>query len=207
MADETLHLGISYEEGIDPKSIAEFEADVATQGLAVKAEERPESGPFAGIEWLLPTAIMVIIAKPYFDSFFSEAGKDHYHILKKALVKLGQKFLGKNASKTTLVYTKGKAPSSTPKYSLVFSAYGEIKRGLRLKLLVKPDTDEGELERAIGAFISTLDSIHNGTYQPGQLEGFDGTKPIGGTVLVTYDCKASKLVVIDPRPKNLNDES
>ena len=207
MADETLHLGISYEKGIDPKTVADFEADVATQGLVVKTNERSKSGPFAGIEWLLPTAIMVIIAKPYFDSFLREAGEDHYHILKKELVKLGQKFLGNNAPTTTLIYTKGKALSSTPKYSLVFSVYGEIKHGLRLKLLVEPDTDEGDLERAISAFISTLVSIHNGTYQPGQMEGFDGIEPIGGTVLVTYDCKVSKLVVIDPRPKNFDDKS
>ena len=207
MPDETLHLGISYGKGIDPIAVADFEADVATQGLAVKTEERPESGPLAGMEWFLPTAIMVIIAKPYFESFLGEAGKDHYHILKKALVKLGQKFLGKNAPQMTLVYTKGKALSNTPKYSLVFSAYGEIKHGLRLKLLVEPDTSQAELEGAIGAFISTLTSMHDGTYQPGQLEGFDGTTPIGGTVLVTYDSKGSKLVVVDPRPRSVDDGS
>ncbi len=71
--------------------------------------------------------------------------------------------------------------------------------------MVEPDTDEGDLERAISAFISTLVSIHNGTYQPGQMEGFDGMEPIGGTVLVTYDCKVSRLVVIDPRPKEIED--
>ena len=92
MADETLHLGISYEKGIDPKTVADFEADVATQGLVVKTNERSKSGPFAGIEWLLPTAIMVIIAKPYFDSFLREAGKDHYHILKKNLSNLVKSF-------------------------------------------------------------------------------------------------------------------
>lgn len=165
MSDQTLHLAVSYEKGIDRGAVADFEADLATPGLTVKTEERPESGPFASLEWLVPTAVVVIIAKPYFESFLSEAGKDHYLILKKALVKLGQKFLGKDAPKTKLVHTPGKARSGTLRFSLVFSVYGEIAPSLSLKLLVESDTNPAELEVAIGAFVSALTSMHDGIYQ------------------------------------------
>jgi len=207
MPNETLHIAVSYESGIDRGAFADFESDVATPGLAVKTEERPESGPFAGLEWLIPTAVMVIIANPYFESFLSEAGKDHYHIVKKALVRLGQRFLGKKAPQITDVYTKGKAPSNTPQYSLVFSIYGDINSRLRLKLLIEPNTKPAGLDEAIGAFMCSLDAIHDGSYGHGQVEGLDDAQPIGGTILVTYNHNKSKLVVVDPRQKNADNES
>ncbi len=206
MSDETLHIAISYEKSIDPEAINAFESDVAIPGLVVNTEERPESGPFASMEWLIPTAIIVFIGKAYFESFLSEAGKDHYHILKKAIVKLGQKFLGKNALQTTLVFTRGKTPSTKPQYSLVFSVSGEIPTGLTLKLLVEPGIDPADFEGAISAYISALVSIHEGTFQSKLIEGFDGAKPIGRTILVTYSPNESKLVIVDPLKKKSRHE-
>lgn len=207
MSDEVIHLAASYDMNIDSAAVAEFESELAAPGLSVRTEERPKSGPFAGLEWLVPTALMVIIAKPYFDSFLSEAGKDHYHILKKAIVRLGNRFLGKNAPQTRLIYTKGKSLSDTPKYSLVFSVYGEIAPRFRIKLLVNPGAKPEDLEIAIDAFLSALASIHDESYQQGNISGFDGVNPVGGTLLVTYDPSISKLIVVNPLPMGNHHES
>jgi len=204
MTNDVPHVDASYATGIGYGAIADFENEIAAPGLVFRAERRPKSGPFAGLDWLVPTAVMVLIGKHYFDSFLSEAGKDHYYILKKALTKLGQRFL---ATDTKLVYTKGKAQLDTPKYSLTFSIYGEIQGGLRLKLLVEPDIGPEELEKAIGAFSSALASIHEEKYQTGQVAGLEGAKPIGGTVLVTYDRNAAQLVVVNPLPDRAKLES
>jgi hypothetical protein len=45
-----------------------------------KNAEGPISNAF---EWIIPSAFGVYILKPYFDSFLTEAGKDHYELLKK----------------------------------------------------------------------------------------------------------------------------
>ena len=46
---------------------------------------------YNGFEWIIPTAFAAYILKPYFDSFLSEAEKDHYKILKASLKKLIEK--------------------------------------------------------------------------------------------------------------------
>ena len=53
------------------------------------------NGAYNGFEWIIPTAFGAYILKPYFDAFLSEAGKDHYDILKKSLktlIKKGKQF-------------------------------------------------------------------------------------------------------------------
>ena len=71
-----------------PDSFADKETqEIKTNGLNLKIEKRPIL-PYASLEWAIPGLIVVYIAKPYFESFLKEAGKDHYHILVKWLKKI-----------------------------------------------------------------------------------------------------------------------
>ena len=73
-----IYLGISYIDSFSPESIERFKSEVDVPGLSVSIEARPEPGPFATLEWLAPTAVIAYIAKPYFETFLKEMGKDHY---------------------------------------------------------------------------------------------------------------------------------
>lgn len=79
---------LSYTTHISPEIFAEFERIVAAEGLGLHIEQRDEDGPFAGFEWLVPTAVVLFIGKSYCDGFLGEMGKDHYALLKAGLKSL-----------------------------------------------------------------------------------------------------------------------
>src|SRR4051812_10695315 len=109
------HIGVSHTEHLPHESLDEFANAIRHDGLDVKRESRPQDGPDAGLEWLVPTAIVVFITKAYFDAFLKEAGKDPYLLLKKALTKLTERWTGPAAPSAQLVFSNGKADSPIPK--------------------------------------------------------------------------------------------
>jgi hypothetical protein len=66
---------------------------LAEGGLSVKVETR-EPQTYASLEWFIPTALVVYIAKSYFDGFLREAGKNNYRSLKNALTSIWGLFFG-----------------------------------------------------------------------------------------------------------------
>jgi len=118
--DRPLQIAVSYEEQFPEEIISHFISGIASPGLDIKSEAR-ESEPKAGLEWLVPTAVIIFIGKAYFDSFLKEMGKDHYQLLKRGVAALWKYFFGSERSaKINLVGTKGKV-SSAALYSLSFS--------------------------------------------------------------------------------------
>src|SRR6266850_911935 len=87
MKDTLPQLGVSYDENIPEDIVARFRNLVADDRLDLRVESRP-AGPQAGLEWLLPTAVVILLGKAYFDAFLKEAGKDHYHLLKSGMSRL-----------------------------------------------------------------------------------------------------------------------
>jgi|TARA_R110000851_G_C13082300_1_gene565908 hypothetical protein len=87
-------LAVVFEEGIPDEQFVEFKDAVSASGLDVVVESRPAAGPYAGVEWFIPTAIVFFVAKSYFDGFLKEAGKDHYQLLKSKLSKTAAKTMG-----------------------------------------------------------------------------------------------------------------
>ena len=78
-------IGISYLDGVPNEVVDDFVAAVETPGLVLWAQPR-EPEPEASIEWLMPTAVVVLIASSYLNGFLGEMGKDHYRIFKAAVV-------------------------------------------------------------------------------------------------------------------------
>lgn len=50
---------------------------LAAEGLTPAIDRREPPGPFAMLEWFIPSAVAIFAAKSYFDGLFKEAGKDH----------------------------------------------------------------------------------------------------------------------------------
>jgi hypothetical protein len=103
-------IGLSYTTRISPDIFTEFERLVAAEGLGLHVEQREEDGPFAAFEWLVPTVVVLFIAKAYFDGFLKEMGKDHYALLKAGLKSLYSRLVGPSAPQIAVVSAGGKRP-------------------------------------------------------------------------------------------------
>ncbi|WP_154662554.1 hypothetical protein [Solimonas flava] len=202
----TPQLGVSYVEDLPSEPFDEFVAEVQCSELDLRCEARERPGPYAGLEWLVPTAVVVFIGRAYFDAFLKEAGKDHYHILKAALKKLTKKFIGPSVP-TGRIYFAGanKVQSPVPRYSLAYSVIASLGNGLSVKLLLPPDLSAEECNSAVEVFTAFLEAGIEGTLDPTSVEGLVNAKPVGGTLLVAYSRELKKLVVEDPIPKHVRE--
>jgi hypothetical protein len=86
-AVDKFDVGISIDPAIDPELADGFALELRDAGLRAEVEVR-ESSVYAGIEWLVPTAIAVFFAEKYIGTLLQEAAKDHYPKVKAALLRL-----------------------------------------------------------------------------------------------------------------------
>ena len=86
-------VGISIDPAIEAEIADDFTGEMRSAGVKADAEVR-ESSVYAGVEWLVPTAIVVFIAQKYIGTLLQEAAKDHYPKVKAALLRLIKKTTG-----------------------------------------------------------------------------------------------------------------
>ena len=144
-----------------PAQEADFDALrelLASGGTEVAIESRDEDGPYAGIEWLLPTAVILFIGKAYIDGLVKEIGKDHYILLKQGLKSLYSRLVGPKAPTLTVISTAGKSKAAG-EYSLLFSLLAEAPDGLRFKLLIKSAATQEEYEATVNGFVEFLSAV------------------------------------------------
>lgn len=199
-------IAVSYTSRIPAGTFAEFKRLVAADGLDLQFEQRKEDGPFAALEWLIPTAAMVFISKAYFDGFLKEMGKDHYALLKAGLKLLYVKLLGPEAPNITVVSAGGKTRPDQP-YSLLYSILAEACSGYRFKLLLRRSASQQEYEATIEAFLGFVEAYHEGTLDSVSVAEIAGTRVVGRTILLAYDPAAKRICVVDPLPGRSTDEA
>lgn len=188
-------IGLIYTDDIPPEVFDDFLQGVSAPGLDVVFESRPRSGPFAGLEWLIPTGVMLFIGQGYFNGFLGEMGKDHYAALKAGLKGLRDRFA---SVKVTLVRTAGKASEDQP-YSLFYSIYFEVPAGRRFKFLVpNGEAGDSEAEKAMDAFCDFLASAYSGELDPDQAAMLENAPAIGGTVLMAFNPEVGLIDPIHP---------
>jgi hypothetical protein len=200
------HIRVVHREDIPPDNFLDFADLIHQDGLDYKCEAVPKPGPYACIEWLLPTVVVVFIAKAYFDGFLKEAGKDHYQLLKTGLVKLSERFNSTNKPETKLVFTKGKAKDELPKYSLVYSVYAELEEGISVKLLLQSDFNAEQCNEALSCFLDFLQDAHEGNLSPSSVNGLANAQLVGRTLLIAYSPEFKQLEVVDPIPRSARDK-
>ena len=199
-------IGVMYVDEFPADPFEEFAAALKHPNLKLQIEPREPPGPYAGVEWLFPTAVIVFVGKAYFDAFLKEAGKDHYHLLRAAIKKLASKFIGPSAPTVRLSFSDGKVKSPHPKYSLVYSVIAEIGDGLSVKLLLEPGLAAEECNQAIDAFTGFLEALFSGTLDPASVRGLADAKPVGRLLLVAFNREDKILEVMDPIPKHVRDK-
>jgi hypothetical protein len=190
-------IAIAYTNRIPADTFAEFRRLVDAEGLGLQVEEREEDGPYAGLEWLIPTAVIVFIGNAYFGSFLKEMGKDHYALLKAGLKSLHSHLLGPKAPEVVVLSTKGKASSDQP-YSLLYSLLAEGEGGIRFKLLLQRSATQEEYEATVNAFLAFLEAYHAGTLEPSVVSELQKTRVMGKTLLLAFNPSLNRVQPVDP---------
>lgn len=202
--DTPPHIRFMHDETLPREFLADFEESVRADGLEIQFHAFQFGTAYAAIEWLMPTAIVAYIAKPYFDSFLKEMGKDHYNLLKEGLKKLYSKVAGPRAPEVKIVATAGKVTKEQP-YSLFFSIVAEVADGIIFKLLIQHPISQKEYETLISKFLAFLVDVRANAIDENALEAFRNTPLSVRTILVRYDFTNQVIVPVDPlegrRPK------
>ncbi len=193
---------ISYQLPLPQEAVQPLIDAVNAPGLTLVVEPRPPSGPFAGFQWLLPTAVFIWFGKSYFDGFLKEAGKDHYALVKRGLGSLWPLFFGESrGARVTAVGTLGKIRPDGAKYSLGISILAEAGSGLHFKLLFPDDISAECFNVATASFLHFLEKYYAGSLDVATELRLGAARAAGGTILVTYDPDQGFFRFLDPIPR------
>ena len=193
---------LSYQLPLPEEALQPFIDAVSAPGLALVIEPRPPSGPSAGLQLLLPTAVIVWFGKSYFEGFLKEAGKDHYALVKRGLSSLWPLFFGESrVVRMTAVGTPGKIRPDDSKYSLVISLLAEVGPGLHFKLLFPDDISAEGYNIATARFLHFLERYYGGDLDVATELGVGAAGAVGGTILATYDPDQGFFRFLDPISK------
>lgn len=190
------HIGIFHWNSVPKGTFSEFSEIIANPDLTLQFEPREPDGPYACVEWLLPTAVIVFISKGYFDGFLKEMGKDHYVLLKNGIDTLYKRFFSPEGPKFVTIATNGKG--SEDKYSRGFSIYAEGNEGLQFKLLLEEKISETEYKERVDLFLNFLHAYHERTTDGDTAAPSTQAKIGRTTILLAYNCDSNTLEHIDP---------
>ena len=192
-------VGILYTESFDNSIFEEFLSEVEHDGLDLQIQETPESGPFATVEWFIPTAIIAFIGKSYFEEFLKEMGKDHYNALKSSLAKLTQKTVSQPRIEPMLMSSSGKVSSNNP-YSMAYSIVAEGNDGYRFKLLIPKYSPSVNYEAIVLTFMDFISEYHVLGMDSAASEQISRSGVPRGAILVSYNPETDSIEWRDHLP-------
>ena len=184
-----LHTEDVPENVLDP-----FCTEIETEGLEFQRKPTPVMGIQASLEvWAIP-AIMLFIAKAYFDGFLKEAGRKHYGILENALGRMWKRlFCQSDGVPFVVLRSDGEVKTE---YSQLFAIFAQVNKGKNLKLVFPSGCSEKEYRTAVWMFLCLLDSYHRGLAQPDANVDIDREEGRWGQVVVTLDRETETLRVV-----------
>lgn len=202
--EQDFHIAVIYQQPLIASDVvAGFEEDIHSAGLKILVEPIPMMGVRAAIEWLMPTAVIAYIAKPYFESFLGEMGKDHYAASKNALAKLRARIMARFGDRLSVLASKGKVSSDSSKFSPVFSLEAETSFGFRVKLLIQTELEAEKLDHALEAFFRFIIEINGVEVISEHSNSLLSNGPSGSVLLVCFNSTSGKLEYVSPIPTKL----
>jgi hypothetical protein len=192
-------VGILHTERFDSSIFEEFLSEIEHDNLDLQVQETPEPGPFATVEWFIPTAIIAFIAKAYFEEFLKEMGKDHYNALKLSLAKLTKKTVSQPRIEPVLMSTSGKVSSDNP-FSMAYSILAEGNDGYRFKLLIPKYSSSINYETIVLKFMDFIAEYHALGLDSAAAEQIARSGSPGGTILVSYNPETDSIEWRDHLP-------
>lgn len=157
------HIVLVYPETFDPAPFDEFARAVRRPGLDLRLHPSEPRGPMAGIEWYLPTAIVLFLTQGFFNGFLGEMGKDFYASFRKGMTSLWKAFLSRDRQLILeIVATPGKIDPNKP-YSHTFAIYAPTEDGSRIKFLFRDDCEREVFDSHVEAILSALEDYYSGS--------------------------------------------
>ncbi|HRE04641.1 MAG TPA: hypothetical protein PKX00_03465 [Opitutaceae bacterium] len=126
-------------------------ADFHAAEIPLQIDAR-EPQPMAAMEDYIPTAIVLIIAKPFLDAFLKKAGEDAYGKLKQAVIRCYS--VARTITVTFFVSAAKKAGRSP--FSRTFSVYSKAADGTSIKFLFSTETTDQSLDVATGKMLELI---------------------------------------------------
>jgi len=194
---ENPQIALVYEEDIDKKVFNTFIDGVFNEKLSLKTIPVKKGGPFAGMEWLVPTAIFAYIGKSYFDGFLKEMGKDHYQLLKNGFHSLWKKLVSSEFPQLVIV-TGSSSPNKIIKdnpYSLYFSITAEAQNNLQFKLLIQQNCTFEIYQKTVNSFLDFLEQYHTNKLDNTLIDKLHKNS-ISRIILVSYNIEKNMLKFI-----------
>ncbi len=156
--DASVTLLIDEESSED--QFAAFMDDLTKEQVDVTIVRREPEGPFNTLDWLIPTGIILFIAKPYFETILKKMAEDHYAILKNATSKLWKKFFGPKPEIIRVVYgLQGVIKESI--FSRSFSITAQSVEGTKITLLFLNDATVDDFALGIQEFGMLMRQHHS----------------------------------------------
>lgn len=199
MKEEVVDIGLEVPEDMPSTFLDSMVSDLSTEGLKFRVRKRPELGAIALPEWIIPTTLIAFIFKSYFDGFLTEAGKDHYTILKKWLKTIADN--GRLIKITTVYATQSsdKQPVNNTQ-SKSFSILLQTKNNKMIKLLFDNDLEKEDWDNAIDQLldfaIEHYKNVPNDNLTK-EIERFEQNER--STVYAVVDKKSKKLSFYDQK--------
>jgi len=154
MKENLLDIVLIYPSDFPDDIINNEVCEFASENLNIKIQKN-DNEPFACFEWIIPTAFGVYILKPYFESFLSEMGKDHYTILKRGLKNFSKK--GKQFRLKLLTATQSTEKiSGNYNQSLSISITIQTKNNKQIKMLFDDTLEKEDWDFAIDELLNYL---------------------------------------------------
>lgn len=146
------HVLIARQEDIPPQLVDDFAAALSRLEIPFETEQT-ERRIYNGLEHYIPTALVVFLAKPFFDAFLKKAGEDGYTLFKRALVALVAEAA---LIKARIISSGADKISETSEFSRIISVYSHTATGERIKFLIPADASEVEYVQTIDSMLALL---------------------------------------------------
>ncbi|MBS1593498.1 MAG: hypothetical protein JST90_04195 [Bacteroidetes bacterium] len=139
-------------ELVDQSFIDELFAEVGALPFSINVNRKKPDGPFMMMEWAVPTMMVAYIAKPFFESFLKEAGKDSYEVFKvwlKKILAMSRRFKLKTITATESIH------KISPNYSQskVISIVIRLSDDRNLKVLFNDNLSQEDWELALDSLL------------------------------------------------------
>lgn len=188
-------LDLSFASGLEEQTLKEMTEHLREGGARVNLRRRPPAGPYASLEWLIPTAVVLWVMKPYVQAFSAETGKLHANALHKGLSTLWNKVFGpKPEIAPRIIGTKGKVGPEV--FSHGVSVKATRNDGGGVTLLFPPSTSTEDFLLATDLFIGLME-IHYA------LNGTDPLTEAMGLIRYLKNPNFQALVYMNPATEKL----
>jgi len=116
-------------------------------------------GPYAGIEWAIPTVVITYLTKPFFEAFLNEGGKDVYKLVKEQVKKL---IIANRENRYNLIAASQSPDKLSKKYdqSLTISLKAKLNPKLHVTVLINDNMPKLQADAMLEGMFQLLQFMY-----------------------------------------------